>query len=472
VTYDSISAPVPGSRDRINQEVAIAQALQSTLQRHLASYGYRMADLPLLERTDLYLRKLGSEVAARMFGLTDQRGDRLSLRPEFTGSVIRAYLGHAGAPLPIRWQYCGPVFRDRDAANGDLRQFTQLGCELIGATGPRADAELIAAAACGLQAVGVIRPRIVIGHAGLAPALLAELGISERARLYIAAHLDLVREGPAGVEALRSELLDLSRPPAELGIDLDAGRAAATSLIQWFLAEGTKRSTGRRTSDDIVRRFRDKVLGADTPVQLERAISLVRQLTAVVAAPAEALRQGEAVAAAFGLAAQPLAELRQVVELLAAHDLEGVHLQVDLGLHRPLGYYTGVVFELYGNDGAALGGGGRYDGLVRALGGGDVAALGFAYEVERLEASFAAIAATGSAPSGVLVVAATDADYPAAVRQAQTLRDTGASVELEVTSRTETERTAYCRTAGIARVLTVSATGVAEAAIQTERQYA
>ena len=106
----SDSNPILGSRDRIEREVASIQALQSRLQRHLASYGYVPVDVPLLERSDLYLRKLGSQMAALMFNMTDHRGERLSLRPEFTGSVVRCFIDQAERlNLPVRWQYWAAI---------------------------------------------------------------------------------------------------------------------------------------------------------------------------------------------------------------------------------------------------------------------------------------------------------------------------------------------------------------------------
>lgn len=476
VTANSETNPVLGTQDRIDREVVSLQALQATLQRHLASYGYVPVDFPVLERADLYLRKLGSQVAALLFDLVDHRGERLSLRPEFTGSAIRSYLAHAAElPLPVRWQYAGPVFRDRSPAGGALRQYTQVGCELIGGAGPRADAELIAAAALGLRAAGVATPRVVVGHAGLAPQLLAELQVSERARLYIASHLDLLRAGDEGAARLREGLAELERtaPASPAGED-DLRTASTTSLIQWFLAEGTTRPTGRRSPDQIVRRFREKVMGVDAPERLERALGLVQALAGVVAGPDAALAEGEAIAARYGLRAAPLAQLREVLARLQAYDLGPTVVEVDLGLHRPLGYYTGVVFELYaGGDGPSLGGGGRYDGLVRALGGhDDVAALGFAYEVERLEQLVNGAPVDAAARPALLVAAASDQDFPAAVAEAQQRRASGYSVELEVSLRSHEERLAYCRRRGFDRYLLVSGGVTSEVPVQPEPQYA
>ena len=454
--------------------MAALQVLQTKLQRHLASYGYAPADFPALERADLYLRKLGSEVAALLFSMDDHRGERLSLRPEFTGSAIRSYVAHATElTLPVRWQYAGPVFRDRGGADGVLRQYTQVGCELIGGGSPRADAELIAAAALGLRAAGVQRPRVIVGHAGLAPVLLAEMALSERARLYLTAHLDLLRAGADGLRRLEVGLAELERAVPD-AVEGDARTASTTSLIQWFLTEGTNRSTGRRSPDQIVKRFREKVMGADAPERLQKAVALLRELSDVVAPPVVALQRGAAIAARHGLAAEPLGQLQQVLSKLEAYDLQDVTVEVDLGLHRPLGYYTGVVFELYGGPaGPSLGGGGRYDGLVRALGGeDDVTALGFAYEVERIESFLSGVVAGATPAPAVLVAAAGEADFPAAVAEAQRLRAGGSDVELEVTLRSAEDRLAYCRRRGLTGYVLVAAGKPTEVPVQPEPQYA
>ena len=147
-------------------------------------------------------------------------------------------------------------------------------------------------------------------------------------------------------------------------------------------------------------------------------------------------------------------------------------MQVDLGLNRPLGYYTGLVFELYADEeGSAIGGGGRYDGLVRALGGGDVATLGFAFELERLQAVLADAQTAASGPS-VLVAAASDADFPAAVSEAERRRAEGVAVELEVNSRTADQRQLYCRARHIRTLVVVGSDGVSETAVVLEPQYA
>ena len=136
-------SPSRGMRDLSQREYSSMSAHQKKLQQHLDLHGYDAIDVPLLEETELFLRKSGGELAARLYSFTDPSGWRVSLRPEFTSSVIRRYLQEAeqGAQsFPRRFQYAGPVFRFEPADKGGGRQFTQVGAELIGVEAPWADA--------------------------------------------------------------------------------------------------------------------------------------------------------------------------------------------------------------------------------------------------------------------------------------------------------------------------------------------
>lgn len=472
---EQTQAPLAGTRDLGQQELAELQSAQQKLQGMLSSYGYGPVEVPMLERADLYLRKLGSQMAGQMFTFPDQEGERLCLRPEFTGSVIRSYIHHAQElKLPLRWQYCGSVFRDSPPGQGQLRQFTQLGAELIGSGTPRAAAELLALACQGLKLSGAPKPRLVLGHAGLVPSLLEELGVSERTRLYLASHLGLLREGVKGLEQLQQGLQELRVSPLETPEDPDQapGKGAledTLGLLEWFLRVGATRPTGRRAPGEIIGRFRAKYQYADQPQDIARALALAAELSAVRESPAKALQEGAAIAGRYRLTFPLLQELEAVVNTLQAFQLEGVTIQVDLGLTRPLGYYTGIVFELYaGEPSRPVGGGGRYDDLVPALGGpSNVPALGFAYTLEELLASgsSAALSTRPGAPESVLVVPERDADFPEAVRQAERFRAQGHTAILEVESRSEAERLRYCQSAGIGRVVVVGASNLQEVSV-------
>ena len=95
-------------------------------------------DVPILESTELFLRKSGGDLASQMYSFNDPGSNAVSLRPEFTSAIMRHYLESTCAvdhdPV-VRWQYAGPVFR-YDLGNpppaDNSGQFTQVGAELIG----------------------------------------------------------------------------------------------------------------------------------------------------------------------------------------------------------------------------------------------------------------------------------------------------------------------------------------------------
>lgn len=101
-----------GMQDASPETVAVRDGVGGALCAYLSRYGYQPVDTPILEQTELLLRKSGGELASRMYTFTDPGGHRVSLRPEFTSSVVRAYLeGLQQGPFPLRCSYLGPVFR-------------------------------------------------------------------------------------------------------------------------------------------------------------------------------------------------------------------------------------------------------------------------------------------------------------------------------------------------------------------------
>ena len=126
--------PLMGMRDLFEEENRHKLRVQNELQAALSLCGYRTIDTPVLEPTDIFLRKSGGELASQMYSFVEPGGHQVSLRPEFTSQVIRLFLQQEGAhSLPVRWQYAGPVFRYTAGEVGHGRQFTQVGAELIGA---------------------------------------------------------------------------------------------------------------------------------------------------------------------------------------------------------------------------------------------------------------------------------------------------------------------------------------------------
>ena len=153
----------------------------ATLVAFLTEAGYRPVDPPLLEETELFVRKSGGELTSGLYTFNEPGGRRVSLRPEFTSSVIRHFIDSVGPQgTPYRCQYSGPVFRYEAGEESDLRQFSQVGAELGGDGTPEADAEVMALAWTGLKRIGLGGHRLRIGHLGSIHGILDGYRLSSR----------------------------------------------------------------------------------------------------------------------------------------------------------------------------------------------------------------------------------------------------------------------------------------------------
>lgn len=154
--------------------VRAEQAVRGTMQR----FGFGEIRVPILESTVLFEKGTGAQtnvVQKEMYTFTDQGQRSVTLRPEGTPSVVRAYLE---ASLGARWPasklfYIGPMFRAERPQKGRRRQFHQYGAELIGPAGPAADIELLALADTSLRDLGVTAFTLTVNSIGEADARAA-----------------------------------------------------------------------------------------------------------------------------------------------------------------------------------------------------------------------------------------------------------------------------------------------------------
>jgi len=139
---------VTGMRDILTQDQKYWDVVRTISERIARQYGYGRIDTPILEFTDLFVRGVGKAtdvVDKEMFSFVDQGGDRLSLRPEATASVVRSYIQHGmvNQVQPVKFFYIGPMFRHEKPQSGRFRQLHQFGYEAIGEMSPALDAQLI-----------------------------------------------------------------------------------------------------------------------------------------------------------------------------------------------------------------------------------------------------------------------------------------------------------------------------------------
>jgi ATP phosphoribosyltransferase regulatory subunit len=307
------ATPLPGTQDLLFEAARRLRRCESILCQRFESAGYEEVIPPAIEAADVF----GPEA----FRALDRSGTVIALRADFTAQVARIAATRLAGMSPLRLYYRGSIVRRISPDSGPLQERLQAGCELVGASGPEADAEILALAAAALHALGV-KGRISLGSTGYFSALAAAAGASPR----LAGALN---------DAVDRKDLPTLRILCEREVAPGKAREAILMLAQ--------------------------------PPRLQTE---ARELLA----RAEALAPSEDATLA----------LRRISAALQAAKGLGAELEVDLGEVRGLGYYTGIVFNLYAmGSPRPVGGGGRYDTLLGRF-GDPRPAVGFSLDLDAL----------------------------------------------------------------------------------------
>lgn len=309
-----------GLRDLLPEQVKIRRGIEKKVTRLFQSYGFQEVITPTFEFLDVIETGTGN-IREELFLFMDREGGILSLRPEVTVAIARLAATHLqDANFPQRLFYIANVFRHVQPQRAQYREFWQMGIELLGASGVRADAEVITIAVEALRAIGVQNFKISLNQIGIFNSLLEDSSMEKEQK-------DLIRYLVEG-----KDLVELAKVLDKLPID-----------------DNYKETIGK------------------LPV-LHGGLEVLKEIPYV--------EKNEKAYLA-------VEELIKVYEALkACQVIDDVVL--DLGVLRGLDYYTGIVFEGYAADlGYGLLGGGRYDNLIGQF-GYECPATGFAMGLDRL----------------------------------------------------------------------------------------
>jgi histidyl-tRNA synthetase len=139
---------IRGFKDILPGEVELWQAIESVARQLLEDFGFKEIRIPIMERTELFARSIGEDtdiVEKEMYTFADRKGDLITLRPEATASIVRAYIQHRlYAKDPVQKFYTiGPMFRRERPQKGRYRQFYQINAEIFGVQSGLVDVQLI-----------------------------------------------------------------------------------------------------------------------------------------------------------------------------------------------------------------------------------------------------------------------------------------------------------------------------------------
>src|SRR5271168_2504966 len=162
---------VKGMRDILPPSSTAWNQVETVSRELFRTYNYREIRTPILEETALFARGVGEEtdiVSKEMYSFDDRDGTSLTLRPENTASVLRAYIEHRLDQNPglQKLYYIGPMFRRERPQKGRFRQFYQIGAEAIGSDSPAVDAEVIEMVVHLLAEVGIEGAELLINSVG------------------------------------------------------------------------------------------------------------------------------------------------------------------------------------------------------------------------------------------------------------------------------------------------------------------
>jgi len=361
------------------------------IQRKFSDQGYTLTNTSLIEDSDIFTRKSGVKLSSKLYSFIDPSGRSVSLRPEFTTSIIKNFLKkYETSDLPLKFQYCGPVFAYNPNELDGLEQRTQIGVELLGENSLNIDADIISMSVKALEIIGIDKIEINIGNLELFNKILSVFELSTPAKSLILNNIHQIQNNKITTEEIISKakrlgILNTEKKEYKNITFKETKKYDSSGAI---LKENLNSSVGQRSADDIIERLFKKRKFSDNIQTFKDAISLTKSLIEINGPPEKTLDKIRSILSNYSIPEKLLLPLEEISNLLgkSINPINKIHL---VPAHiRGLEYYTGIIFDInYKNKSESihLGGGGRYDDLVQIFGGKKkVPALGFAYSLENI----------------------------------------------------------------------------------------
>ena len=331
---------------------------------------------PLLLPASPYLDLAGEEFGRQLLLTTSNNGIEYCLRPDFTLPIAKSYLDEGMEGVPGAYTYLGPIFRQE---NGIPVEYDQAGLELIGQ--PDASASLdqvLTFARWALAIYDITAPGVRLGGVGLFEAFLAAIGISPQWQQRIRHRFG----HPVAMKRLLDRLTD---PGPRVSGGVPDARETIVDIVTDNMLSASLSLVGSRLPEEIAERYLEKQALDAVPIPPERVQLLVDYLGVVDVAP-RALERIRIMSQKAGLDLEaPLATVRSHAAALTALSPRA-QVMFDASFSPRLDYYTGVVFEMTGENGDILASGGEYSRLLTRLGATEaIAASGCALWTDRLE---------------------------------------------------------------------------------------
>lgn len=361
-----------GVRDIYNDECERKLQLQNSLHEILRTYGYRDIETPTFEYFDVFSRDVGTIPSRELYKFFDREGNTLVLRPDITPSIARAVAKYFhNEEEVIRLCYEGKTFVNNSSYQGNLKENTQLGAELIGLDSPQADAESIAMVVDCLKKAGLEEFQISIGQVEFFKSIIRDMVMDEETENELKDFIS--NRNIFGVENLLQEL--------------NAKEQEKKALLSLPSLYGTV---------DVLNRAEELAFNDGTKAAVER--------------------------------------LKEVYRILEYYGITR-YISFDLSMLSRYNYYTGIFFRGYTfGTGDAVVKGGRYDHLLKHF-GKDAPSIGFVVVIDQLLSAITRQGIQMPEKRTILRLDYRKENQEQAIQRAQELRAQGKAVALHLCER-------------------------------------
>ena len=357
-----------GVRDIYGKECADRQVVQNQVHEAMKCFGYEDINTPTFEFFDVFAEEISATSARELYKFFDKEGNTLVLRPDFTPSVARCVSKYfLEDDQPVRICYSGNTFMNTTRLQGKLREYMQMGAELMNDDSVQADAEMISMMIQALSGSGLAEFQVSVGDADYYKGICEEAGIDEETEAEL-------REQIAGKNYFAAEKILVDR--------------------------------------NVPEKYRDMLLKVSEYVgsvdELEKAVSQVEN----------------------SRSRQAVARLQELYRVLTMYGVEK-YISFDLSMLSQYNYYTGVIFKAYTYGvGDAIAKGGRYDDLLSKF-GRPAPAIGFMIVIDDLMSALYRQKIELPGVQERVIITYEPEEYAQALQKAQDLRDAGRYVVLQ-----------------------------------------
>ena len=356
-------------KDTDPSDLKLRREIELSSLNYLIGSGYINLDTPVIEPADLFFRKSLGSTSGNTYTFVDPLNQQVSLRPDFTASVMRHVFSNLKNKKNHEGKYCysGPVFKFENSQKS-YHQTYQVGAEYISRKVEGYESEVILDSIECLNKNNIKELKIKLGNVGIVRKFLYSLDLNSSLVEFFLTNLKLF-----SLKNYKETLVSKAKFQNLIKSNEKISRLSKKDIKTKFKSQ-IESNVGLRSSDDIVGRYFNKISNQIIESKLIDSIDKLKQLLDIDFGSLKNDSSYKGMADSFN----------NLIDELLTNGINEENINVDFSLTRNLAYYNGVVFDLIYKD-KLIGGGGRYDDLPSMLGyKQDICCFGFAIDISKL----------------------------------------------------------------------------------------